>query len=78
MDLDFTQAQQDFRAEVRAWLEANAKRLDGTAYLCVLSRKPAEAEAEYFLNRLRDGKRKRELEDLFWVLLNSTEFSWNH
>ena len=61
-----------------AALTRDDRRAIDAAYLCVLSRKPAEAEAEYFLNRLRDGKRKRELEDLFWVLLNSTEFSWNH
>lgn len=61
-----------------AALTRDDHRAIDAAYLCVLSRKPAEAEAEYFLNRLRDGKRKRELEDLFWVLLNSTEFSWNH
>lgn len=52
-----------------------------TAYLCVLSRRPTPTELEHFVERLReDGPEGRRecLEDLFWVLLNSTEFGWNH
>ncbi|MCP3692441.1 MAG: DUF1549 domain-containing protein [Planctomycetaceae bacterium] len=52
-----------------------------TGYLCVLSRLPTGKELEYFRDRLQalTGKdRARSMEDLFWVLLNSTEFSWNH
>jgi hypothetical protein len=52
-----------------------------TGYLCVLSRLPTGKELEYFRDRLQasTGKdRSRSMEDLFWVLLNSTEFSWNH
>ena len=49
-----------------------------SAYLCVLTRRPSPSETEHFLMRLREGKRNREIEDLFWVLLNSAEFSWNH
>jgi hypothetical protein len=51
------------------------------AYLAVLSRRPSPTEAEYFAGLLRDKRRQdrqRQLEDLYWVLLNSTEFSWNH
>jgi hypothetical protein len=50
-------------------------------YLCVLSRLPTRKELEYFRDRLQasTGKeRSRSMEDLFWVLLNSAEFSWNH
>jgi hypothetical protein len=52
-----------------------------TAYLAVLTRPPSKAELLHFAGRL-DGKkgksRTQALEDLYWVLLNSTEFSWNH
>ncbi len=50
-------------------------------YLCVLSRRPSQREAEYFAARLKQakqGERQAVLEDLFWTLINSTEFSWNH
>ncbi len=51
------------------------------AYLCVLTRSPSEAERNHFVERLADHEnrsRQQVIEDLFWVLLNSTEFSWNH
>jgi hypothetical protein len=52
-----------------------------TAYLTVLTRRPTAAEAAHFRQRLegRKGNERTEcLEDLYWTLLNSTEFSWNH
>jgi hypothetical protein len=50
------------------------------AYLSVLTRRPAPEEAEHFQCFLTESDLKRDhrLEDLFWALLNSTEFSWNH
>ncbi len=50
------------------------------AYLCVLGRRPTSNEMEHFTARLNDTERTRgqRLEDLYWTLLNSTEFSWNH
>jgi len=52
-----------------------------TAYLATLTRRPSSAEMTHFAQRL-DGlqgdARADCLEDLYWVLLNSTEFSWNH
>jgi hypothetical protein len=62
-------------------------------YLCVLNRPPDADESEAFLQRLNeedgggDGvrstdsdrpQRLRLMEDLFWVLVNSSEFAWNH
>ena len=50
-------------------------------YLCVLTRLPSETELHYFLLSFKDvneSERRRKLEDLFWTLVNSTEFSWNH
>jgi hypothetical protein len=52
-----------------------------TAYLTVLTREPTPPEAAHFEERLKGSKgkaRNQRMEDLFWVLLNSTEFSWNH
>lgn len=52
-----------------------------TAYLTVLTRRPSAVELEHFSARLRDTKgdaRAECLEDLYWVLFNSTEFSWSH
>jgi hypothetical protein len=51
------------------------------AYLAVLTREPSPRELEHFTRRIAGSKgpaRSRHLEDLYWVLLNSTEFSWNH
>jgi hypothetical protein len=51
------------------------------AYLSVLTRVPTVEEMHYFEARLADtsGKeRKQRLEDLYWALINSTEFAWNH
>ena len=52
-----------------------------TAYLTVLTRRPSHDEREHFVERLKNGlnqKRAQLMEDLFWALINSTEFSWNH
>ena len=52
-----------------------------TAYLSVLTRRPTAAELQHFaakLERTKSKQRARQLEDLFWTLVNSTEFSWNH
>ena len=51
-----------------------------SAFLTVLSRKPTPAEQTHFEARFADNKvpRQQHLEDLFWTLLNTTEFSWNH
>ena len=51
------------------------------AYLVTLTRRPTEAELAHFTERLADREergRAGAMEDLYWVLLNSTEFSWNH
>jgi hypothetical protein len=51
------------------------------AYLAALTRPPTPFEASYFTDRLagtRGPERARRMEDLYWTLVNSTEFSWNH
>ena len=52
-----------------------------TAYLTILTRRPSPKERECFARQISDApqrERNSDLEDLFWTLLNSTEFSWNH
>ena len=50
-----------------------------TAYLCALNRYPSEAETCHFIERLSDSTNRGEaIEDLIWVLLNSSELAWNH
>jgi hypothetical protein len=50
------------------------------AFLAVLSRYPNEKERSHFaplLAGLKKKERERALADLYWSLINSTEFSWN-
>jgi hypothetical protein len=52
-----------------------------TAYLVVLGRRPNDAERQHFVTQFeKSDKSEREviMEDLFWSLCNSPEFSWNH
>ncbi len=52
-----------------------------TTYLVCLSRRPTPAEQQYFLAQLHETtgkKRQKMVEDIFWSLLNSPEFSWDH
>ncbi len=52
-----------------------------TAYLAVLTRRPTDEEREHFTALLAGtsgGDRRAKLVDLYWSLVNSTEFSWNH
>lgn len=61
------------------------------SFLCCLSRRPTEAELAYYLNLLKPQEkdepapsgtvrpsREEVVQDLFWTLFNSPEFSWNH
>ena len=51
------------------------------AYLCVLTRRPTPEESAHFAPRLEGTSgdaRTAILADLFWTLINSAEFSWNH
>lgn len=57
-----------------------AKQVEA-AYLATLTRRPTAAESQHFVARLKDREersRTQTLEDLYWTLVNSTEFSWNH
>ena len=67
-------------ARIAAIAEDNKDAIEIT-YLCVLTRLPSETELHHFLLAMQEispENRERILEDLFWILINSTEFSWNH
>jgi hypothetical protein len=64
---------------------ASLARDDSTAienaFISTLNRPATSEEREHFLTRLhgkRGDARSRELGNLFWALLNSSEFQWNH
>jgi hypothetical protein len=51
------------------------------AYRALLTRQPTADEFSQFEPRLagkRGADRNQAMEDLYWVLINSSEFSWNH
>jgi hypothetical protein len=51
------------------------------SYLAVLTRRPTPEETRQCALRLRDQSRgtfAQRMEDLYWMLLNSTESNWNH
>ena len=71
-----------FNASARIAMQAptDAQAVE-VAYLAVLTRRPTAEEAAHFVKKLegtRGDTRKRILADLFWTLVNTTEFSWNH
>ncbi|MFO0903509.1 MAG: DUF1553 domain-containing protein [Pirellulales bacterium] len=71
-----------FNAATRiAVIARDPRKAVETAYLVVLSRRPTPEEWEHFAARIaptEGTQRIGALEDLCWVLVNSTEFSWNH
>ncbi len=62
-------------------LAPDDQRAVEVAYLAVLTRQPSPDELAHFQPRL-EGTSGRDrslvLEDLYWALINSSEFSWNH
>jgi hypothetical protein len=60
---------------------SDARQAVEAAYLIVLTRRPSEDELAYFEEIIasKTGESRSEaISDLFWTLVNSTEFSWNH
>jgi hypothetical protein len=78
---DLTQ-EQVFNAATRiAWLAPDDPTAIETAYLVVFTRRPAADEASYFAQSLagcRSAERTQRIADMYWALLNSSEYSWNH
>jgi len=64
-----------------AVLTGQPEKQGEAAYLAVLTRRPTSDESRHFLDRLKSKEARNKpqaLEDLYWTLVNSTEFSWNH
>ncbi|MCM2369513.1 DUF1553 domain-containing protein [Aporhodopirellula aestuarii] len=56
----------------------NAKVVE-SLYLATLNRYPSPAESDHFVKRIEEGNgRRNAIIDIVWVLLNSSEFAWNH
>ncbi|MBY0229956.1 MAG: DUF1549 and DUF1553 domain-containing protein [Gemmataceae bacterium] len=65
-------------SRIEATLKDDARAVE-TAYLTVLTRRPDEEERAAFVAHLQGpGDRADKMVDLFWALINTTEFSWNH
>jgi len=60
----------------------NTKAKIEALYLAALSRKPTRVESDKYVAYVERGgvskDQKKALGDVFWALLNSTEFSFNH
>ncbi len=66
--------------QIAALASTDEKAIE-TAYLACLTRRPTADETAHFTARLagtRGTERRQRMEDIYWALLNSTEFSWNH
>ena len=64
-----------------AWFAPTDESAIEAAYLAILTRKPTSEEQKYFTAKLVGTKgdvRGDRISDLFWTLVNATEFSWNH
>jgi len=67
-------------ARLAALTGSTEKQIEA-AYLAILTRRPSSDELAHFTSRFTDRETKRRqeaLEDLYWTLVNSTEFTWNH
>ncbi|MCA9141110.1 MAG: DUF1553 domain-containing protein, partial [Planctomycetales bacterium] len=50
-----------------------------TLFLCLMNRYPSDEERNYFVQRMTECQERGEgIEDIYWTLANSTEFTWNH
>jgi len=50
-----------------------------TVYLATLSRRPMTEEVDYFLQRFKENEdQNHNVSQLYWSLINSLEFGWNH
>ncbi len=48
-------------------------------YLCALNRYPTAEEKQHFVSRMEEAVNRNDaIEDIFWVLLNSSELATNH
>ena len=81
----------DFAQACEAHIHTAAGRISAMAsstqaclsacYLVCLTRNPVDVERSHFLTQLEQapsGTQHLIVEDIFWTLFNSPEFTWNH
>lgn len=64
-----------------AMLSPDPETMVDTIYLAVLSRRPSKKLRAHFASELaeRNGaERGQKVQDIYWTLINSAEFAWNH
>ena len=64
-----------------SFLSPDNKTAVETIYLSTLARRPNKSELEHFvakLENLRGPRRTNKIQDIYWTLINSIEFTWNH
>jgi hypothetical protein len=62
-------------------LSPDAETALRTVYLACLTRHPSDEELAYFLpdmQSLSGDELAQKLQDVYWTLINSVEFVWNH
>ena len=65
-------------AHINMFADDDAKVVE-IVFLSALNRYPTEVEKERFTERIGEAANREDaVEDLFWVLLNSSELAWNH
>lgn len=62
------------------WLAGSDESALEALFLATLTRRPDTEERDHFTRSLADRTvgRGHGIQDIFWALVNSTEFSWNH
>jgi len=64
-----------------AMLTLDDQKAINAAYLAILNRLPTKSESDAFTETLlasKDISRSQAVNGVYWTLLNSTEFLWNH
>ena len=68
-------------AQIAVLAPSNEKAIE-TAYLSVYTRRPTDAEMKEMLKSLTASgggdERTQEVKDIYWLMMNTTEFAWNH
>jgi len=60
-------------------LSPDTEKAIETVYLATLSRRPEKEELAYFIEQFENrGEPQHSLSQLYWSLINSLEFGWNH
>jgi len=68
-------------AQIAILSPSNEKAIE-TAYLSVFTRRPSDAEMTHMLKSLTASgggdERTAQIKDIYWLMMNTTEFAWNH